>query len=97
MKCGHGPTQTRCSIPKKYAHMHIPVYVWIYYSSKSSMWEVLPYKDTNCTMGKMSDVDESWKFIMHANTVTQWNLYSSFLRRPYAETDKQRMTVAGQH
>lgn len=27
MKCGHGPTQTRCNIPKKYAHMHIPVYV----------------------------------------------------------------------
>lgn len=70
---------------------------WIYYSSKLSMWEVLPYKDTDCTMVKTSDVGESWKFIMQANTAMQWNLYSLFLKGPCAETDKHRLTVAGQH
>lgn len=96
MKCGHGSTQTRCSKPNKHAYMHRPKW-WIYYSSKLSMWEALQYKDTDCTMVKISDVGESWKFIMLANIVTQWNLHSSFLKGPCAETDKHRLTVAGQH
>jgi len=56
MKCGHGSTQTRCSIPNKHAYMHRPLMNLL---QLKVMWEVLPYNDTDCTMVKMSDVGES--------------------------------------
>ena len=98
MKCGHGSTQTSCSIPNKHAYMHRSVMnllqLKVKYVGSAAIQRYWLHNGKNVICWWVMKIHYAGQ---HSNVVMQWKLHSSFLKGPCAETDKRRLTVAGQH